>query len=288
MDALTIIGPGTLGRSLAGWAPLRGLGVRLVGRDLAHAERAKNHVLQRWQEGLQKGRLTLEAIREAQERLRALPTWEEALEGTTIVLEALPENLDAKAEAWKRIHGLAAKDTLRLTGSSSLPVTRLAGLAGCQGELVGFHLFVPIDRMRVVEFVVPEDTSEGLEKRGSDLAEQLGLALVRVRDQPGYAASRMALAQGLEAMRMLEAGVASAEGLDTLMVKGYGHPIGPLALSDLIGLDLRLTIAEGIFRTQGDPRFEPPQILRDLVAQGRVGKKVGRGFLFWDTPGGVP
>jgi 3-hydroxybutyryl-CoA dehydrogenase len=288
MEVLTIIGPGTLGRSLAEWASIKGLEVRLAGRSLAHANLARNAVLQRWQRGAEKGRMTLQSLEEAQGRLKATATWEEALEGVDIVLEALPEDLEVKAGAWRRIHQMASRETLRLTGSSSLPVTRLAALAECPGELQGFHLFVPVDRMRVVEFVVPTQTSEELEKRGSDLAELLGLTMVRVQDQPGYAASRMALAQGLEAMRLLETGVASAEGLDTLMVKGYGHPIGPLALSDLIGLDLRLTIADGIFRSQGDSRFVPPQILRDLVAQGRVGKKVGQGFLTWQAPGGDP
>lgn len=278
---LAIIGPGTLGCSLGDWAARTGFQVRLAGRNLEHARRGRERIEKQWQEGVRKGRITPGAVAEAQPRLRAATTWEEALDGAQIVLEALPEAVAVKAPAWRTLHQAAAPTTLRLTGSSSLPLAPLAEAAGLPGALLGFHLFVPVDRMLLLELVVPEGVPEALIQRTIQLGTDLGLAVVRVRDQPGYAASRMALAQGLEAMRLLEAGVASAEDLDTLMVKGYGHPVGPLALSDLIGLDLRLTIAEGIFRTQGDARFEPPALLRKLVAKGCTGRKSGQGFLTW-------
>lgn len=288
VSILTIIGPGTLGCSLAAWAARKGLQVRLAGRNQEHAQRARERVLEQWQDAIRRGHMSPSEFETAPSLLEASPTWEKALEGADIMLEALPEDMGLKAASWKRIHQAATPATLRFTGSSSLPVATLAASIQAVGELLGFHLFVPVDRMRLVELVVPEEVSEALVLRATGFAAALEHSVVRVKDQPGYAASRMALAQGLEAMRLLEAGVATAEGLDALMVKGYGHRIGPLALSDLIGLDLRLTIAEGIFQTQGDPRFEPPAILKDLVAKGFTGRKVGRGFLDWTSRKGDP
>ena len=151
--------------------------------------------------------------------------------------------------------------------------------------LLGFHLFVPVHRMRVVELAREAGTPDHLLARAAALSMALGLRLVPVQDQPGLAAARMALAQGLEAMRLLEQGVATAADLDALMVLGYGHPVGPLELSDRIGLDLRLAIAEQLHRDSQDPRFEVPAILRALVQQGHTGRKAGQGFHRWDAEG---
>ena len=282
---LTIIGPGVLGRSLAGWAALQGFEVRLVGRDLPHATLGKDRVKMEWLKALKRGRLSQEDLDTASTRLKAYPTWSSAMEGTEILLEALPENLEIKAQAWKVLHATASDTTLRLTGSSSLPIASLAKAAGMDFPLLGFHLFVPVNRMHLVELVIPERSVNPLSMRAENFGRDLGLHVVRVRDVPGYAASRMALAQGLEAMRLLEEGVASAEDIDSLMVKGYGHPMGPLALSDHIGLDLRLTIAEALFQATGNPRYEPPEVLRSKVAQGLTGRKVGRGFYVWEEGG---
>lgn len=282
---LTIIGPGVLGRSLAGWAALQGFEVRLAGRDLRHATLGKDRVEKEWLKALKRGRLSQEDMENASARLKAYPTWPSALEGTEILLEALPENLEIKTKCWNVLHALASDRTLRLTGSSSLPIASLAQAAGMDSHLLGFHLFVPVDRMHLVELVVPNEFPEPLSLRAANFGKDLGLQIVRVRDVPGYAASRMALAQGFEAMRLLEEGVASAEDIDTLMVKGYGHSIGPLALSDYIGLDLRLTIGEAIFQTTRNPRYDPPGILRAKVAEGFTGRKVGRGFHVWEEEG---
>lgn len=282
---LTIIGPGVLGRSLAGWAALQGFEVRLVGRDLPHASLGKEKVEKEWLKAVTRGRLTQEELEASSARLTAHPTWSSALDGAEILLEALPENIEIKAQAWKTLHSTASDQTLRLTGSSSLPIATLAKAAGIDSGLLGFHLFVPVNRMHLVELVIPEGTAKPFSMRAEKLGTELGLHVVRVKDIPGYAASRMALAQGLEAMRLLEEGVASAEDIDSLMVKGYGHPMGPLALSDHIGLDLRLTIAEALFKATGNPRYEPPEVLRSKVAQGFTGRKVGRGFYRWEEKG---
>lgn len=264
---LGILGPGTLGRSLAKHAAERGLEVRLLGRDAPHARGALEQL------GGLSGEVTAHGMAQ------------EALEGLDALLECLPEDPDLKARAWARVLPLLGPGTLLLTGTSSLPVGAMDREAGLGGRLLGFHLFVPVSRMRVVELVVPEAAAAADIRRAEDLAAALDLKVARVKDGAGFAAARMALAQGLEAMRLLETGAASAEALDDLMVRGYGHPAGPLELSDRVGLDLRLRIAETLWRATGEERFEPPRILREKVARGETGRKAGQGFFAWGPDG---
>jgi 3-hydroxybutyryl-CoA dehydrogenase len=286
-DSLAILGPGTLGRSAAQWAAECGLRTLLLGRTRDHAEAGLRDIHHRWDSALAKGRLSPESRDRALGRLTAAAFDPMALEGISALLEALPEDPDLKALALASAARQAAQNLLILSGTSALPISDLARRAGLVGRLVGFHLFVPVSRMAVVEMAVAPGTGPAW----VDQARGLGLALqkrvVQVRDQPGFAAARMALAQGLEAMRLLEADVASAEDLDALMTLGYGHPVGPLELSDRVGLDLRLRIAEGL-TASGEARFQPPPLLRTKVAQGTTGLKARRGFYPWDPEGRRP
>jgi 3-hydroxybutyryl-CoA dehydrogenase len=210
------------------------------------------------------------------------------LEGADVLVEALPEDLATKAAVWRALGPDLPAGLLCLTATSALPLRAIQEASGLAAPLLGFHPFVPVRRMRVVELASREGTPPEALARARELAARLSLRAVLVKDQPGFAASRMALCQGLEAMRLLEAGVASAEDLDALMVLGYGHPVGPLELSDRVGLDLRLKIALALFEATGERRFEPPAILRDLVARGWTGRRAGRGFHVWPRPGGDP
>jgi len=282
---IAILGPGTLGLSAAQWAAECGLEVRLLGRDLDHARRGLREVERRWEAALRKGALAPEFHDPARARIQAAPFGPEAMEGVDVLLEALPEDPDVKAPALAAAAAWAGDGLLPLSGTSALPITDLASAAGLQDRLLGFHLFVPVPRMAVVEVAVPAGTSAARVDRARALGSALRKRVVVVKDQRGFAAARMALAQGLEAMRLLEAGAASAGDLDALMTLGYGHPVGPLELSDRVGLDLRLAIAEGLFRASGDLRFDPPAILREKVAAGATGREAGRGFYTWDADG---
>lgn len=266
---LAVLGPGALGRSLARHAASCGLAVRLVGRDTTHAAAA----LDRLRGRVDPSRVTVHGCEAP------------AFQGADAVLEALPEDPDLKASVWRMIAPWLPTRTLRLTGSSALPVNLLDQAAALGGRLMAFHLFVPVGRMGVVELVAPGAVPAQDRAGASALAAALNLRLVRVQDGPGYAAARMGLIQGLEAMRLLESGVASAGDLDALMVHGYGHPVGPLELSDRIGLDLRLAIAERLFAETGDARFAPPRVLKEKVAEGALGRKSGLGFFAWDSAG---
>lgn len=284
-EQLAIIGPGTLGLSLAAWAAECGLRVSLAGRDLDHVNRRVLEADRRWEKAIKKGRIGADQREKARERLQPCGTWEAALDGAYWVLEALPESLDVKRQAWFRLDSLLPEEVSRLTGTSSISVASIHGSSGMSSPLLAFHCFVPLERMSIIEMVGTENVPGVVLMRAERLAEALGKRVARVKDQAGFAAAKMALVQGLEAMRLLESGIASAEDLDALLTQGYGHPVGPLELSDRIGLDLRLTISEQIYASTGDPCFEPPGILRKLVDSGRLGLKTGAGFFEWDEGG---
>lgn len=267
---LAVLGPGTLGCSVARAAAERGLPVMLVGRSEAHAAEALGRLRSRWA-------CPPEAL------LQPVGPDAPRLGQATWLLECLPEDANLKAKALNALDQSLPIGCHFLTGSSGLPIGFLAAQANLARPLIGFHLFVPVRSQRIVERVVPDSTPRAALDAAENLAALLGLAVIPVKDQPGYAATRMALIQGLEAMRLLERSTASAEGLDRLMAHGYGHPCGPLELSDRIGLDVRLALAEHLWAATGESAFEPPAILRRLVAEGRLGRKTGQGFHPWPS-----
>lgn len=281
---LAVLGPGVLGLSAAQWAAECGLATRLLGRDADHAARGLTEIRRRWDRAVSRARMGREARDRALGLLSVAAFAPSALEGVSVLLEALPEAADLKAPALAAAAAWGSPELLLLSGTSSLPIGDLARRSGTSGRLVGFHLFVPVPRMAVVEMAVPEETDGSWVDRARSLGMALGKRVIQVRDQPGFAAARMALAQGLEAIRLLEAGVASAEDLDALMTLGYGHPVGPLELSDRIGLDLRLRIAEGL-HALGEDRFQPPELLKAKVEDGQRGLKSGQGFHAWTAAG---
>ena len=285
MGPLAILGPGNLGLSLARHAVERGLEVRLVGRDPLHAEAGVRKVLAHWKRAVAEGRLEAMVFQARQCRLRAARDISSALEGAATLLEALPEDLTLKASHWRGMASNWSQHVLPLTASSSLPASLIRREATLPPGLQNFHLFIPVHRHPLVELATPADTPERLAAKAYHLAQVLDLQIALIDEQKGLAASRMGLAQGLEAMRLLQEGSTTAENLDLLMTAGYGHPCGPLELSDRVGLDLRLAIAQFIHESSGDPSFAPPQILQEKVAKGELGRKSGRGFFTW-TPEG--
>jgi 3-hydroxybutyryl-CoA dehydrogenase len=167
------------------------------------------------------------------------------------------------------------------TNTSSLSVAAIAAAVREPGRVLGIHFFNPVHAMKLVEVVTHPRVAAATVQRAVALARALGKEPIVVQDSPGFASSRLGLALGLEAMRMLEQGVASAEDIDKAMELGYNHPMGPLKLTDLVGLDVRLAIAETLHQALEEPQFAPPQILRDKVAKGELGKKAGKGFYTW-------
>ena len=201
------------------------------------------------------------------------------LRGVGLVVEAVPELPEVKAEVLAAIERVAP-DADIASNTSSLSIDGLAAGLANPGRFVGLHFFNPVPASELVEIVVGGATDPTLVERAQVWVAALGKTAITVGDSPGFASSRLGVAIALEAIRMLEAGVASAEDIDTAMTLGYRHPVGPLRTTDRVGLDVRLAIAEHLERELG-PRFAPPQLLRDKVASGMLGRKTGEGFYRW-------
>jgi 3-hydroxybutyryl-CoA dehydrogenase len=206
---------------------------------------------------------------------------QDAVRDADIVIEAIVEDLASKQELFAALDRHTSPPTILASNTSSLPISRIASAVSQPARVLGMHFFNPVPKMKLVELVVHEDTDPAVLDAARGLVTAIGKTSIVVRDSPGFASSRLGVALGLEAMRMLEAGVASAEDIDTAMTLGYGHPMGPLRVSDLVGLDVRLRIAEHLHRELRAPQFEPPAILRRKVKAGELGRKTGKGFYDW-------
>ncbi|WP_203135389.1 3-hydroxyacyl-CoA dehydrogenase family protein [Microbacterium sp. JZ31] len=198
-----------------------------------------------------------------------------------LVVEAVPEDLDLKREALARVEAQLAADAVLASNTSSIPLALLAEALERPARLIGLHFFNPVPASALVEIVAGAQTAAELPDTVAGWARALGKTPITVRDSPGFASSRLGVAIAIEAIRMVEEGVASPADIDRAMELGYRHPTGPLKTTDLVGLDVRLGIAEQLERELG-PRFAPPRLLRDMVAEGRLGRKTGRGFYEWE------
>jgi len=279
-ERIAVIGAGTMGRGIAQVCATADLPTALhdVSREaLRDGLEAIESSVDR---GVDRGRITAAARDALRARLRGADTLAEALAGATIVIEAAPEQLELKQDLFRRVASIVGEETLLGTNTSSLPITGIASVVPNPGRVVGLHFFNPVPAMDLVEIVRGLETAEGAISRAVAFVRAIRKEPIVVRDSPGFATSRLGVAIGLEAIRMLEGGVASAEEIDRAMELGYRHPMGPLRLTDLVGLDVRLAIAEHLHREIGE-QFRPPSLLRTMVRAGRLGKKSGRGFYEW-------
>lgn len=219
-------------------------------------------------------------VAEVVARVRIVTDIEDLPEEAALVVEAVPERMDLKASVLGAAERAVGDDTILATNTSSLPITELAASLRLPGRFIGMHFFNPVPASKLVEVIVGTETTHAVQSKVIEWVQALGKTGVVVRDSPGFATSRLGVLLGLEAIRMLEAGVADAEGIDQAMELGYGHPMGPLRSTDLVGLDVRLAIAEHLHAALGE-RFAPPQLLRDKVGRGELGRKSGRGFHDW-------
>ncbi len=204
-----------------------------------------------------------------------------AFSACDLVIEAVPEDLALKIDALTRVEAVLAPDAALASNTSSISIDELATHLSRPERFLGMHFFNPVPASQLVELVRGAATASGLADEARGWVEAIGKTPITVHDAPGFASSRLGVAIGLEAIRMLESGVASAEDIDAAMTLGYKHPVGPLRLTDLVGLDVRLGIAEYLHAELGD-RFEPPALLRRLVAEGKLGRKSGEGFYVWE------
>lgn len=281
MASILVVGGGIMGRGIAGLCALSGYDTWVFDADPEAQRGVRAGIESSWKRAIDKGKLTTEAAEAARHRLKIPGRLREATE-VDFVIEAVPEALDLKRMVFSELDDLCPDRTVFGSNTSSLPITRIAHATGRRDRVIGIHFFNPVAAMPLVEIVRGKDTSPETEQRALALVRSLGKQAVRVFDSPGFATSRLGVALGLEAMRMLEEGVAGAADIDRAMELGYGHRMGPLKTSDLVGLDVRLAIAETLAAELASDRFQPPEILRTLVAEGLTGKKAGEGFFLWD------
>lgn len=281
ISQVTVVGAGTMGHGIAHVAAASGMRVHLHDVSAEAIGRGLDAIRANLQAGVERSKVTAEARDAALANLAAAPDLESAAASSQLVIEAVPESLDLKRTLFARLDRCTPASTLLATNTSSLSVSRIAEVTRHPERVVGMHFFNPVHLMALLEVVRAQRSSDDAVERAVQIGRRLGKEPIVVRDAPGFASSRLGLALGLEAMRMLEQQVASAEDIDKAMTLGYRHPMGPLKLTDLVGLDVRLAIAEYLHGELKTESFRPPEILRRLVAEGRLGKKSGHGFYEW-------
>jgi len=280
IETIAVIGAGTMGHGIAQVAAAAGFRVLLNDVDREALARGVRAIEGNLAKGIQLGKLTEDDRERTLQFIHGTTKLDECATADLIV-EAAPEKLELKQNILRQLESASDHAFVFASNTSSLSITEIAAPAGRPEAVVGMHFFNPVYIMRLVEIVVGRQTSDETVETVIGVGRKLRKEPIVVKDVPGFASSRLGVALGLEAMRMLEQGVASARDIDTAMELGYNHPMGPLKLTDLVGLDVRLSIAEYLYRELGSETFRPPELLRRMVSEGKLGKKTGQGFYDW-------
>jgi 3-hydroxybutyryl-CoA dehydrogenase len=272
-----VVGGGRMGAGIVHALLLAGAEVVLVERDEGEAAAAQQRVARAMAGSVTRGQRP-----DAAPVLARLTTATDAaaLAGAALVIEAVPEDVDLKIETLRRVAGAVAADAVIASNTSSISLDLLADAVPHPERVIGLHFFNPVPASKLVEVVLGRHTADELRLRAEGWVREWGKTAVTVKNSPGFASSRLGIAIGLEAIRMIEEGVASAQDIDAAMTLGYGFPMGPLRLTDLVGVDVRLGVARYL-ATELGPRFTPPQLMIDMVERGDLGRKSGRGFYDW-------
>ncbi|HEV8268314.1 MAG TPA: 3-hydroxyacyl-CoA dehydrogenase family protein [Thermoanaerobaculia bacterium] len=284
VKVVAILGAGTMGRGIAQTVATCGLTARLFDVSKDALREAIANALAGIARTEAKGKITRDEAENAREHLAGVAELEKAVLGADLVIEAVPESVELKTALYAKVEPLLQENAILASNTSSIPLRVLSEKLARPERFLGLHFFNPVPLMKLLEIVVGAKTDPSVVDAASAFAERIGKEAILVKDSPGFATSRLGVAIGIEAMRMLEDGVASVDDIDKAMELGYAHPMGPLRLTDLVGLDVRLAIAEALEKELG-PRFAPPKILREKVEKGELGKKSGRGFYTWEPSG---
>jgi 3-hydroxybutyryl-CoA dehydrogenase len=276
-----VLGAGTMGHGIAQVAAMASYAVIMCDVNADALARGVQSIERNLAKAIQLKKFSDQDRDETLRRVQCATGLEE-ISRVDLVIEAAPENLELKQNLLRETEALVADDCVFATNTSSLSIGEVAAASSRPENVVGMHFFNPVHIMRLVEIVVSKQTSHEATATVREVATRMNKEPIIVRDVPGFASSRLGVTLGLEAMRMVEQGVASARDIDTAMELGYNHPMGPLRLTDLVGLDVRLHIAEYLHGKLGSEAFRPPDILRRMVSEGKLGKKSGEGFYKWN------
>lgn len=278
---IVVVGAGTMGHGIAHVCAMSGMKTTLVDIDEKVLAKGRASIEKNLDKGVARGKVEPEAREEALRNL-ACSTSEDAYKEATLIIEAVPENMSLKKKLMARFDELSGPNTILASNTSSLSISDIAAATKRPDRVIGLHFFNPVHIMKLLEIVRGEKTSTDTLAFATTFAADLGKTSIVVNDAPGFATSRLGITLGNEAMRMVEQGVAGPADIDTAMTLGYKHPLGPLGLTDLVGLDVRLDITKALHEKLGTDTFRPPEILERLVKEGCLGKKSGAGFYLYE------
>ena len=281
MARVAVIGAGTMGHGIAQVCAMAGYDVTLADATEEFAQQGFARIRANLDEGVKRGKIAEADAAAHLQRVSVTGSLDDACTNADIIIEAVPEKPDLKRAVLTRAERASSAHALIGSNTSSLSIGEMQQWLARPAQFIGLHFFNPVHINKLLEIVRGPHTSEETVARSRELAERIGKDAVLVNDSPGFATSRLGVLLGLEAMRMVEEGVASAADIDKAMELGYRHPMGPLKLTDLVGLDVRLDIARYLHEKLGAEHYRPPQILERMVGEGKLGKKSGQGFYEW-------
>lgn len=283
IEKVAVIGAGTMGAGIAQVCAQSGWNTVLYDAFPVGLEKGMQRIDAFWDKGIARGKTTEEQKQEWSENLRAESNLEHAVRDCDLIIEAVPEILELKQKIFQEVEQYASENAVFATNTSSLSIGKIASVINHPERLIGMHFFNPVPIMKLLELVKHERTSEETVHFAKEVGSAMQKTTILVNDIPGFATSRLGVVLGNEAIRMLADGVASAKDIDTAMVLGYKHPMGPLALTDLVGLDVRRDILKNLQESFDDDSYAPHPLLDKLVAENRLGKKTGMGIYDWSS-----
>jgi 3-hydroxybutyryl-CoA dehydrogenase len=283
IKTVAVIGAGTMGAGIAQVCAQAGWKTNLFDAFPEGLERGMNAIDAFWDKGIARGKTTPEQKVEWASNLHAVSEMAEAVGDADMVIEAVPEIPELKHKIFADLGAMTRDDCILGTNTSSLSIADIAAASGKPDKVIGMHFFNPVPIMKLLELVKHNSCSDETIEAAKDAGDAMGKTTILVKDVPGFATSRLGVVLGNEAIRMLADGVASAKDIDTAMVLGYKHPMGPLALTDLVGLDVRRDILLNLKKSFNDDSYTPHPLLEKLVSEGRLGKKSGKGIYDWSS-----
>ena len=285
VNSVAIIGAGNMGSGIAQKSAQEEFNVQMVDREKQWVDRGEKIIKDFLDEAIERRIFTPEKVEQIKSRITGVVGTENVDPNTDLVIEAVPEIMHLKKEIFLKIEDLVPKHAILATNTSSLPISEIANITNCPERVIGMHFFNPVPIMKLLELVKHEKCSKETIELAQSVGQEMGKETILVNDVPGFATSRLGVVLGNEAIKMLSQGVASASDIDTAMKLGYKHPMGPLELSDLVGLDVRRDILNSLAESFNDESYRPHPMLNNLVSEGSLGRKTKKGIYVWDESG---